>query len=155
MKPTKIVPINISDIDRVSDVGVEAKDNPIVMICANRRGRKAIDVLWSGLHWMTDEFFRTMHDDDWLFTHVMVTDIPAQFSKGKPVSETQPDALSFLVALALSAQSRKLRVFHYTGEFGEQPKISVYRGARAPWLASLKVDPGRRVVLAPTSGALQ
>jgi hypothetical protein len=129
IKPTKIVPIKMADIDRVSDIGVEAKDNPIVMIYANHRGRKAIDALWSGMHWTTDDIFRTMHDDNWLFAHVMVTGIPERFSKGKPVSDAQPDALSFLVALALSARSRKLRVFHYTGEFGEQPKISVYRGA--------------------------
>jgi hypothetical protein len=145
----------MAGIDRVSDIGIEAKDNPIVMIYANHRGRKAIDALWSGMHWTTDDIFRTMHDDNWLFAHVMVTGIPERFSKGKPVSDAQPDALSFLVALALSARSRKLRVFHYTGEFGEQPKISVYRGARAPWHKELRIDPGRRVVLAPTSGAHQ
>jgi hypothetical protein len=156
MKPTKIVPIKMADIDRVSDIGVEAKDNPIVMIYANARGRKAANEVWPGLLWTTDDIFRLAHDDSWQFTHVSVTDIPECFSKGKPVSETQPDALSFLVAMVLSAQSRKLRVFHYTGEFGEQPKICVYQQARrSPWHRELRIDPGRRVVLAPTSGTLQ
>ncbi len=156
IKPTKIVPIKMGDIDRLSDIGVESKQNPIVMIYANERGRKAANKAWPGLLWTTDDIFRLVHDNNWQFAHVAVTEIPEHFSKGKPVSETQPDALSFLVAMVLSVQSRKLRVFHYSGEFGERPKISVYQQARRePWHKELRVDPGRRVVLAPTSGALQ
>jgi hypothetical protein len=68
--------IRLADADRLSDIGVEAKDNPIVMIFANARGRKAADRVWSGLHWMSDDIFRTVHSPDWLFTHVTVTDIP-------------------------------------------------------------------------------
>jgi hypothetical protein len=155
-KPTKIVPISLADVDRLSDIGVEAKDNPIVMIYANERGRKAANKVWPGLLWTTDDIFRLVHDDNWQFAHVAVTEIPERFSKGKPVSEIQPDALSYLVAMVLSAQSRKPRVFHYTGEFGEQPKICVYQQVRCePWHKELRIDPGRRVVLAPTSGVLQ
>jgi hypothetical protein len=144
----------MAGIDRVSDIGIEAKDNPIVMIYANRRGRKAANEVWPGLLWTTDNLFRLVHDDNWQFTHVSVADIPERFSKGKPVFETQPDALSYLVAVALAAHAGKDRVFHYTGH-GPELKINVYRGQRASWFKGLRIDPGRRVVLAPTSGAVQ
>jgi hypothetical protein len=154
IKPAHTFPINPSDVDRLSDIGVEAKDNPIVMIFANARGRKAANEVFPGLIWTTDDIFRLVHDDNWQFAHVAVTEIPERLSKGKPVSEAQPDALSYLVAAALSAHARKLRVFHYTG-WGPEMKINIYRGQRAHWFKGLMIDPGRRVVLAPTSGSLQ
>jgi hypothetical protein len=152
IKPTKIVPIKMGDIDRLSDVGVEGKQNPFVMIYANSRGRKAANRVWPGLLWTTDDVFRLIHDDDWKFCHVAVTDIPEQFAKGKTVAETHTDALAFLVAMVLSAQSGKVRVFHYAGPFGEAPKISVHQEARrSPWHRQLKIDPGRLVT--PTHDA--
>jgi hypothetical protein len=144
IKPTKIVPIKLGNIDRLSDIGVEGEDNQIAMMFANRRGRKAIDALWSGLHSMTGDIFRTMHDGNWLFTHVQVTDIPELFSKSKPLSEVQPDSLSFPIAHALSARARKTTRFPYAGEWGEQQKIYVYQKARRePWHKEHWIDPGR------------
>jgi hypothetical protein len=149
--PNSTSAINPRDIDRLSDVGVDAKAKGAVMLFANKRGRRAIDKLWPGMLWRTDDIFRLGHSDDWLFAHLVVHALPQHFEEKRPLAECVPDAVGFVVALALSAKAPRLRVFHYVGE-PPDVGVRIYKQVAAPWFRQLRVVPEVKVLLAPGGG---
>jgi hypothetical protein len=69
------------------------------------------------------------------------------------VSEIGPDALSYLVAAALSARAHKLRVFHWVGDMHDI-RINIYQGMKAPWFKGLRLDPIRPLLIHETPRAV-
>jgi hypothetical protein len=119
--------IALSDLDLHSDIQVESKVGPYVMLCANDRGRRIVEQCFPDVRWSTDERFMSgPHSAEWLFAHVRVTKLPAHLEKVKPLHKAAPDAIAFAVALYLQRFADPNRVMLLTGGWDEPPKVGMF-----------------------------
>jgi hypothetical protein len=118
-----------ADLDKRCDIQVDAKHGKLVMVFANAAGRKVVEDLWPDVEWSTDPKFAPCHGPDWLFTHVKVTKLPADFEARTPLEFAAPDAIGYAVAAALQQHSPKPgSVCHWVGA-GDDMHVSFYDGA--------------------------
>jgi hypothetical protein len=108
--------IAIDQIDSTCDIQVDAEVGQFVMIFANAKGRKVVEDLWPDVKWTTDDIFASVHEPDWLFTHIRVTKLPPNLESKVPLVFASPDALGFGVAATLQRYAGVGRVIYYSGE---------------------------------------
>jgi hypothetical protein len=120
--------IDAHSIESRCDIQVDAKVERIVMIFANAKGRKVVEDLWPDVEWTTDEIFSSVASPDWLFTHIRVTKLPPNFEAITPLAFASPDALGYLVALALQQRIvEPRRVIHWvTDDATGTPMLNMY-----------------------------
>ena len=120
-------------IDSRCDIQVDAKGGQYVMVFANPIGRRVVEEAFPDVEWTTDEKFSRYHSDEWLFTHVRVTQLPPHLEKTVPLAFASPDAIGFAVASSLQRRHGRHalgRVIFYSGQgkdlamgkFGDIPK---------------------------------
>jgi hypothetical protein len=147
--------IALDQIDSSCDIQVDAKVGRVVMIFANRRGRKVVEDLWPDVQWTTDEKFSRLHSPDWLFTHIRITRLPPHLEAVVPLRFASPDSLGFAVAASLQRRhGEPRRVVYFSGEPGHDFRINMFDGVETESgsdvaLFAEYVPPGITLIEAP------
>jgi hypothetical protein len=122
--------IRLNELDSSCDIQVDAKHHPVVMLIANPVGRHVVENFFPDVEWSTDDKFRTLHSDEWRFTHVRVTRLPPSFEKLVPLAFCVRDAIGLVVATHIQRGHTAGRVILYQGE-GDDVKIHKFDGIPA------------------------
>jgi hypothetical protein len=123
--------IKFNELDTKFAIQVEGKFESVVMISANKEGRKIAEDMWPDVEWSRDDKFSSCHSDEWRFTHIRVTRLPPYLEKAVPLAFANAESLGYAVALALHHRAWPLQVGWWSGE-GTDITINTFGKRTAP-----------------------